>query len=121
LAVLQRLAENESATVSAQGLAEFFVIATRRLAKPLSPAEAYRQIEAFTNALPVLEITSAVVLEAARAARDYQLSYWDAQVWATAKLNQIPWVLSEDLPGRESLEGVRFLNPFSKDFDLSAL
>jgi predicted nucleic acid-binding protein len=87
----------------------------------LLPAEAYTQVEAFCNALSIYPITPAIILEAARGVRDHQLSYWDAQVWATAKLNQIPWVLSEYLPGKESLEGVRFLNPFRKDFDISDL
>jgi predicted nucleic acid-binding protein len=40
------------------------------------------------------------------------LPYWDAQVWATAKLNQIPRVLSEDFQHQGRIEGVEFLNPF---------
>ena len=31
-----------------------------------------------------------------RGGRDYQLSYYDAQIGATAKLYQIPFVFSED-------------------------
>jgi predicted nucleic acid-binding protein len=73
------------------------------------------------DAFSVYEVTQAIVLEAARAARDHQMSYWDAQVWATAKLNQIPYVLSEDLQGWDRLEGVRFVNPFARGFELSSL
>ena len=43
---------------------------------------------------------------------DFRISYWDALVWATAKMNQIPVVLSEDFPHISVLEGVRFINPF---------
>jgi predicted nucleic acid-binding protein len=47
---------------------------------------------------------------------DYQLAYWDAQIWATAKLNQIPTILSEDFQHKRRIEGVEFRNPFRGDF-----
>jgi predicted nucleic acid-binding protein len=58
------------------------------------------------------------VLEAVRGVRDHQLAYWDAQIWATARLNQVPLVLSEDFSNGAVIEGVRFVNPFASDFDL---
>lgn len=73
------------------------------------------------SSLAVYDITPAVVFEAARAVREHGLSYWDAQVWAAAKLNQIPIVLTEDIPGKDRIEVVRFLNPFSASFDISVL
>ena len=59
-----------------------------------------------------LPLTGAIVREAARGVAEYQLSYWDAQIWACARLNQVQVILTEDLPGREYLEGVRYRNPF---------
>lgn len=119
--VLAVLKESGLAAVSTQILAEFFNAVMLRLKVPLSPAEAYDKTEAITQRFSVIEVSQATVLEAARAARDYQISYWDAQIWATAKLNQIPYVLTEDVPGREMLEGVRFINPLRNDFDLALL
>jgi predicted nucleic acid-binding protein len=78
----------------------------------LSRAEAYSEVEKHLRAWRVLAVTPAVVLEAARASVQYQLAYWDAQVWATAKLNQIPTVLTEDLQHLRRIEGVEFLSPF---------
>ena len=49
----------------------------------------------------------------------HHLSYWDAQIWATAKLNQIPVVFSEDFFDGQTTEGIRFMNPFSAKFQLS--
>jgi predicted nucleic acid-binding protein len=43
------------------------------------------------------------------------MSYWDAQIWATAKLNQIPRVLSEDFSHGCRVESVEFVNPFIVD------
>lgn len=42
-------------------------------------------------------------------------------MWATARLNQIPVVLSEDFEDGRVVNGVQFLNPFSRTFDLATL
>ena len=60
-----------------------------------------------------------IVLEAMRGVRDHQLSYYDAQIWATARLNQMPLIFSEDFH-HNILEGVRIVNPFAPAFDLEA-
>ena len=69
----------------------------------------------------MLAVTPLVVLEAARGVSTHRLHYWDAQVWATARLNQIPVVLTEDFAHGRVLEGVQFLDPFSPAFDSAAL
>ncbi len=68
-----------------------------------------------------MPLTEWIVLEALRGVRDHRFSYYDSQVWAAAKLNQMPVVLSEDFPGGATVEGVSFVNPFEKDFDLAIL
>jgi predicted nucleic acid-binding protein len=47
------------------------------------------------------------------------MSYYDAQIWASARLNQIPTVFSEDFASGSTVEGVTFINPFDKDFKLT--
>lgn len=71
------------------------------------------------NSCRVFDLTPLVVLEGCRAATQYQRSLWDALIWAAAKLDQASYVLTEDAEHGSSLEGVRFLNPFSPAFDLS--
>jgi predicted nucleic acid-binding protein len=68
----------------------------------------------------ILALTPQIILEAVCGMRDHGLSYCDSQVWATLRLNQIPMVLSEDFQDGQILEGVRFVNPFTMDFDLEA-
>lgn len=121
LALLRRLSVNGRGRISTQVLGEFYAAGTRELDPPLSPAEAAEQIVALAAAWPVLVVTPLVVLEAARGASGHRLHYWDAQLWATARLNQVPLVLSEDFPHEQMLEGVRFLDPFAPVFDLAAL
>jgi predicted nucleic acid-binding protein len=116
--VLQHLEASENGCMSVQCLAEFFAVTARGSSPKLSVDEAAQQVARFIQSWRVLDLTPHIVLEALRGVRDLQLSYWDAQIWATAKLNQIPVVFSEDLPSTGVLEGVRFVNPFSLDFVL---
>ena len=48
--------------------------------------------------------------------RAYQMAYWDAQIWATAHMHQIPVIFSEDFGSRTVIEGIRIVNPFDVDF-----
>lgn len=112
LDVLHVLAERETGVVSTQIMAEMFVVLTRKLSSPLSVEQAVRSLTRHMRTWQVAYITDFIVLEAARGVRDHAMSFWDAQVWATAKLNQIPVVLSEDFASGNVIEGVRFENPF---------
>lgn len=91
-------------------------IARRKLA--MSHHEIHQQVAALIQLWPIVDLTAAVVLEAARGVRDHSLAYYDAQIWATAKLNQIPVIFSEDFNSGATLEGVRFVNPFAPTFRL---
>lgn len=116
-ALYDRLTLNGAGVISTQILAEFFNATTRRLSQSLPPNIAYQRLENYQRSWNVVNITAAIVLEAARGVIDHQLNFWDSLVWSTAKLNQIPVILSEDFRSGNSLEGVRFKNPLSKDFD----
>lgn len=120
LEVLDRLVATSLGVLSTQVLGEFFVTVTRKLTEPLPADEAESRIHNLLRAWPVIEVTGMIILEAARGVRAHHFSYWDAQIWATAKLNQIPVVLSEDLDG-QTAEGIRFMNPFSAKFQLSSV
>ena len=116
--VLDRLASSARAVLSAQILSEFFVVVTRKIPDPLPMREAVRSVENYLRAWPVLTVTPPLIYEALRGTEQNRMNYWDALVWATAKLNQIPVILSEDFKDGRVLEGVQFLNPFARDLDL---
>jgi predicted nucleic acid-binding protein len=118
LNILNHLALRGSAALSTQILAEFFVTVTRKIAEPLSVGDAYLRLENYLQSWLVVETSGLVVLEAARGVRDYQFNFWDAQVWAVARLNQIATIFSEDFNTSSTIEGVRFVNPFAPDFQL---
>lgn len=116
--LLDGLFTSGAGVLSAQTLAEFFSAVTRGAQPILSVEQAYAQVQDLNQAWIVLDVTPAMVLEAARGVRDHQLAYWDAQIWATAKLSQITAVFTEDIPSAAVIEGVQFVNPFSPAFVL---
>ena len=114
--VLRYLKLKEKGVLSTQCLFEFFSVTTRGRSSMLTVPDAAEQVASLATAFLVLDVTSQIVLEATRGVREHQLPYWDAQMWATARLNQIPVIFSEDFNAGASLEGVRFVNPFAADF-----
>lgn len=114
--VLDWLHSSQLGFLSTQVLGEFYNAVTRNVAAPLTRAEASAEVEKHLRVWRVLIVTPAIVLEAARGSATHQLAYWDSQIWATAKLNQIPVVLTEDFQHERRIEGVRFFNPFLGDF-----
>jgi len=101
-----------------QVLAEFFVNATSKIEPPLTTKQAYDRIQNYLLSWEVLDLTGPIVLEAVRGVRTHKMAYWDAQIWALARLHQIPIIFTEDFNTGAVIEGVRFVNPFARDFDL---
>lgn len=120
LDTLDRLASARAGVISPQVMSEFFVTVTRKIASPLSLTDAYQRLANFLQIWTVSDLTGMIVLEAARGVSEHQFSFWDAQIWATARLNQIPVVLSEDFNTGSVIEGVRFANPFADEFQWEA-
>lgn len=119
--ILDRLSGNQLGRLSTQVLGEVFRVLTGKRRPTVPVTDAVVHLEALARLWPVYVITPVVVIEAARGVRDHQLNFWDAQIWATARLNQVPTILTEDAPPRGVLEGVRYLNPFAPAFDPTTL
>ena len=119
--VIDLLLGNARAVLSVQCLTEFFRIVRWRLPEPLPPGDAFLEVSRFSRAFPVYSLTLPVVMEALQASNSYQMSIWDALIWAIAKVNQISYILTEDADHGSFLDGVRYLNPFHPDFDLAVL
>jgi predicted nucleic acid-binding protein len=116
ITLLDRLARSGNAALPAQALAEFCRVGLDKLRPEPSPEVLSAQVEDLRRAFEVLPLTGAVVLEALRGVAAHKLSYFDAQIWAVARLNQVPVVLSEDFSHGAILDGVEFLDPFRSDF-----
>jgi predicted nucleic acid-binding protein len=111
--LLGKLIADGSACVSSQVLGEFYVAVTRRFQGSMDPDTAAGHAERFANLLEVHGSSLQMVLEALRGVVRYRFSYYDSQIWAAARLNHVPVVLSEDFSDGAEIEGVRFENPFA--------
>jgi predicted nucleic acid-binding protein len=118
--VLDALEVTGNGRLTAQVLGEFFRATTKPPALMLTQEQAQQQIDNLVASCTILDTTAMVVQEAVRGVRTHHLSYYDAQVWAAARLNQVGVIFSEDFAEGSPLEGVRFVNPFAAEFALEA-
>ena len=119
--VLRRVGTAGTAALPAQVLSEFGGACLRKL-EPRPESEAIRrEVERLMLAFPILPLTGPVVLEALRGVREHLLSYYDAQIWAVARLGQVGVILSEDFNPGTVLDGVSFTNPLEPEFELATL
>lgn len=116
--VVRELQNNSIGCLSIQCLSEFFNVVIRGPSPKLTFASALACVQDYLLAFPTFPLTPSIVLEAARGAGDHSISFYDAQIWASALINEIPIIFSEDFQDGQVLEGVRFINPFAKSFQL---
>ena len=116
--VLHQIEAGRVGHVSTQVLNELFSRLTRGTQRPAVTADAEETVTTLALRWTVLDTTLETVIEAIRGVRRYWFSYWDSLIWAAARLNGIPYVITEDFSHRQQIEGVTFLNPFADDFVL---
>ena len=104
----------DALVISTQVLQEFYVVVTRKLARPLSPAEALRYV-GYLCALEVVPSDSSFVRDAIERSQRHQLSLWDALIVQAAVTAKCQRILSEDLQDGVEYDGVRIENPFATD------
>ena len=115
------LRESRNGATSTQVLGELCRVLTRPRGIAMPAEDAEERILSYVYSWPVFDIRPLNVVEALRGLRAHQLSYHDALIWATARLNGIPFLLSEDGQDGRVIEGVRTLNPFAPGFDVGVL
>jgi len=109
--VIDRLWSDGNGVLTAQVLAEFFVTITRKVKQPLSIADARQIIADYQVGWAVFPTTPETVLQAIGGVAQHQMSFWDAMIWAAARLNDVNTIYSEDLQAGQIIEGVRIENP----------
>jgi predicted nucleic acid-binding protein len=119
--LLRRVGGDGSAALPAQVLSQFANACLKKLEPRPEPEAVRQEVERLMLAFPVLPLTGPVVLEALRGVREHLLSYYDAQIWAAARLGQVGVILSEDFNPGAILDGVSFTNPLDPNFDPARL
>jgi predicted nucleic acid-binding protein len=117
--LLDRGLHENSIRIPHQAIVEFVAVTTRQRgrgqhAKPplLTPRAAHREAEELLSLFEVLYPNAAVVRTALRGAAAYQLSWYDAHLWAYAECYGLAELLSEDFEHRRLYGTVRVVNPY---------
>jgi predicted nucleic acid-binding protein len=104
----------DSIRVPHQAVVEFVAATTRPLGRGpplLSPEVARREAEELLDQFVVLYPTDALVRTALRGAAAYQLSWFDAHLWAYAEHYGLAELYSEDFEHDRMYGSVRAVNP----------
>jgi predicted nucleic acid-binding protein len=102
--------------LSTQVLQEFYVVATRKLARPLAPRRAAEVVDTLLEH-DVVQITPTLLRRAIDRSIDSQLSYWDSVIVEAALACEAEFLLSEDMQHGWRIGSMTVWNPFiSPDF-----
>ena len=102
-------------TISAQNLAEFVVVVTKKIPTPLPHAVAeqiVKDISLFSH-WKVLTYNAATVLSALRLFPSPQKSFWDALLTATMLQHGVYGIYTENAADFQSLQQMVVVNPFA--------
>lgn len=111
--VIDSLWNDGTGAVATQVLAEFFVTITRKVKHPLSVSSAKQIIEDYQAVWEVYPTTGSLVVKAISGVESYRLSFWDAMIWASAVINRVPTIYSEDMQDGQTIEEVLIKNPLA--------
>ncbi len=105
----------DSVRLPHQAIVEFLAVTTRPLpsgSSLLSVEEARREAEEFLCQFVVLYPNETIMRTALRGAAAYQLSWFDAHLWAYAEYYGLAELISEDFQHGRMYGTVRAVNPF---------
>ena len=112
VALIHRL-PGRDCVLTLQSLAELFRTLTSAK-HGIPPARAADIVQQWRDTLPVVAADDACLTDAMDAVTHHGWSFWDAMIWATAKLHGCRLLLSEDGQAGRTLGGVTIVNPFAK-------
>ncbi|MDZ4178738.1 MAG: PIN domain-containing protein [Coriobacteriia bacterium] len=112
------LADEGAALVSSQVASELANTLIRLWSDPLATSVV---VDSLIDSVIVLPVTPDIVRDAIRGVASHGFSFYDAQIWAAARVWGAPVVLTEDFTDGLTVEGVRFVDPFAEGFDIEAL
>ena len=109
--LLVRLWGSRTGMLSTQVLQEFYVNATRKLPRPLSPIRARAIIHRYAT-WPVHQIDPADLIAASELETRHRLSFWDALIIISAARSGATILATEDLQHGRRFGKLLILDPF---------
>jgi predicted nucleic acid-binding protein len=110
--LIRRAADTGEGIISYQVVQEFFNIAFRRFAEPMSVAEAEQYLITVLRPLLAVHSSPAIYFRALRISEKYKMSWYDSLIVAAALEGQCERLYSEDFQHGMKIEDLRIENPF---------
>src|ERR1039457_4177296 len=111
--LIRQAAATGKGTVSYQVVQEFFNVALRRFAQPMTVAEAEQYLGTVFRPLLAVQPSQALYSAALRLRDKHRLSWYDAVIVAGAMERGCSLLYSEDLQSGRSFGALRIENPFA--------
>lgn len=111
--IMEDLWDSGHGIISSQVLQEFFVNATRKIAKPLDVVTAKEIVKDLLK-WKVVNVNGDMILEAMDIHSSHKYSFWDSMIIAAAIEGGAGTILSEDLSDSQMVKGAIIKNPFKK-------
>jgi len=105
--------ETRGGIVSYQVVQEFFNVALRRFAKPMSIADAEQYLSTTFRPLLAVHSSPALYAEALRIGARFRLAWYDSLIIASAMEGQCDVLYSEDFQDGQLIGSVTISNPFA--------
>jgi predicted nucleic acid-binding protein len=105
--------------ISTQVIAEMTNVLARRVGSRHDRHDIGRRVRTVSDFWPVRDVDSEVSGLALTIWERHAISFWDAQILAAAISSGCDTIITEDT--RETIAGVRYVNPFASGFDPAEL
>ena len=112
--LIRRAVDTGEGIVSYQVVQEFFNVALRRFAQPMSVAEAEQYLMSVFRPLLSVYPSPALYFEALRITGKHRLGWYDSLIVAAAREANCDTLYSEDLQHGRELDGLQIVNPFAE-------
>jgi predicted nucleic acid-binding protein len=112
LDLIRQALDSGRGIVSYQVVQEFFNVALRRFAQPLSAAEAEQYLVTVFRPLLAIQSSAALYIEALRISEKYRVGWYDSLIVAAALEGKCATLYSEDFQHGRNLEGLKIENPY---------
>jgi len=110
--LIRRAVATRQGIVSYQVVQEFFNVALRRFAQPMTVGEAEQYLATVFRPLHAIHSSQALYGEALRLSGQYSLSWYDSLIVAAAIEGESTVLYSEDLQSGQRFGALRVENPF---------
>lgn len=110
--IVRQAADTGRGIVSYQVVQEFFNVAFRRFAQPMSVAEAEQYLVTVFRPLLAVHSSPSLYVAALRIFGKHKMSWYDSLIVAAALEGRCDTIYSEDFQHGREIEGLRIENPF---------